>query len=128
LHDTHNATRDALGTIIDGLRAADYSFGTIEDYARARWGRPSWQLTPGPQIHNGCVAAGERGCALSGENEVCGRFWSAQQALGAQQDASPGNALSPARADSGWSQRFENGSVELRPELPAPCNAAWRAR
>ena len=55
MHDTHNATRDALAAVIDGLVAKGYTFGTIEELAQQRWGRPSLGLTPGPALFAACV-------------------------------------------------------------------------
>lgn len=45
MHDTHNATRDALEAVIDGLRNKGYSFATLEEYAHWRWNRSSAELS-----------------------------------------------------------------------------------
>lgn len=84
-HDTHPCTRDALADLIDGLRAAGYSFGTVEDLAQSRWQRPSAELTPGPDLFNARVPVRDWGCqdfskALGKPlrtrgHEICGRAW-----------------------------------------------------
>jgi peptidoglycan/xylan/chitin deacetylase (PgdA/CDA1 family) len=50
LHDTHNATRDALPALIAGLRAADYTFATLEDLVVSRWQASSSELYPRPAL------------------------------------------------------------------------------
>lgn len=79
MHDTHDATRDVLSDIIDGLVAAGYTFDTIEHYVDWRWGRPSMDLTPGPGLYQACVAQRNWGCVSFGvpvgtdrTREVCG--------------------------------------------------------
>jgi peptidoglycan/xylan/chitin deacetylase (PgdA/CDA1 family) len=136
MHDTHNATRDALAAIIDGLRAAGYSFGTIEDFATWRWGHPSLALTPGPTLYDACTSEGDWGCAAIGgalaadhSNAACGRFWRAFIDLGGE--AALGAPLAvPARRASGGAlyQPFASGDVELHPEIAAPCNVEFLPR
>jgi hypothetical protein len=124
LHDTHNATRDALQTIIDGLRAAGYTFGTIEDFAMWRWGRPSIDLTPGPALYDACTAQQDWGCEAAGAAPVCGRFWRAFERLGGAAALGGATAVA-ARAGAGTgavSQAFAGGTVELHPELAVPCD------
>ena len=133
MHDTHNATLEALPSIIDGLVAAGYEFATIEDLVISRWGRPSRELTPGPALYSRCAPERSWGCEQSGETddkgnplEICGRIWSAYQSLdGARQLGKP---LSAQRVDRHGivSQAFELGTLELHPENPAPCNALIR--
>lgn len=128
MHDTHDTTRDVLSDIIDGLVAAGYSFGTIEDYVQWRWNRPSIDLTPGPALYSPCVDESHWGCAAIGaplgtpSHEVCGRMWLAFDALGGA--ASLGAPLEAAQSPASGivSQRFQNAVVELHPEYPAPCN------
>jgi len=38
MHDTHPTTRDVLKSLIEELKKRGYSFGTLEDYCRWRWG------------------------------------------------------------------------------------------
>jgi peptidoglycan/xylan/chitin deacetylase (PgdA/CDA1 family) len=38
MHDTHPTTRDILKSLIEELKRRGYSFGTLEDYCRWRWG------------------------------------------------------------------------------------------
>jgi peptidoglycan/xylan/chitin deacetylase (PgdA/CDA1 family)/chaperonin cofactor prefoldin len=38
MHDTHPTTRDVLKSLIEELKRRGYSFGTLEDYCRWRWG------------------------------------------------------------------------------------------
>jgi peptidoglycan/xylan/chitin deacetylase (PgdA/CDA1 family) len=38
MHDTHPTSRDVLKALIDELKRRGYSFGTLEDYCRWRWG------------------------------------------------------------------------------------------
>jgi peptidoglycan/xylan/chitin deacetylase (PgdA/CDA1 family) len=38
MHDTHPTSRDALKSLIEALKARGYSFGTLEEYCRWRWG------------------------------------------------------------------------------------------
>jgi hypothetical protein len=38
MHDVHPTTRDMLGPLIRELKARGYTFATLEDYARWRWG------------------------------------------------------------------------------------------
>lgn len=38
MHDTHPTTRDILKSLIEDLKQRGYSFGTLEDYCRWRWG------------------------------------------------------------------------------------------
>ena len=124
MHDTHNATRDALRAVIDGLRAAGYAFATIEDLAQARWQRPSVELTPGPALFDGCVAEREWGCDEGDGAPVCGRLWRAYQ------DAGGPAALGAATGTDEWSpepgattQSFARGVLALRPERATSCSA-----
>jgi peptidoglycan/xylan/chitin deacetylase (PgdA/CDA1 family) len=124
MHDTHNATRDVLKAIIDGLRAAGYTFGTIEDFAMWRWGRPSSELTPGPALYDACTAEKDWGCQTGGAASVCGRLWRAYERLGGAAVLGAATA-SPTRGGAGTgpvSQSFAGGTVELHPELATPCD------
>jgi peptidoglycan/xylan/chitin deacetylase (PgdA/CDA1 family) len=130
MHDTHNATRDVLVEIIDGLALAGYSFEPVEHYVEWRWGRPSIDLTPGPALYQPCVDDRNWGCLADGvpvgtdrAREVCGRMWLAYQALGGQAELGAPIAVPETSVDTGIvSQRFERAVVELHPENPAPCN------
>jgi peptidoglycan-N-acetylmuramic acid deacetylase len=134
MHDTHPTTLMALPSVLDGLVAAGYHFATIEDYVAMRWQRPSRELTPGPSARRQCTAERDWGCvtsqrssALTDAVQVCGRMWSAYQALGGATRL--GNALraQTRAADTGIvSQVFERGVVELHPESAAPCNIVVR--
>jgi peptidoglycan/xylan/chitin deacetylase (PgdA/CDA1 family) len=55
MHDTHPTSRDILRSLIEELKRRGYSFGTLEDYCRWRWGPgvfdrfaliPSWKQAP----------------------------------------------------------------------------------
>lgn len=130
MHDTHNATRDVLPAIITGLRAAGYTFGTVEELVRWRWGRASIELTPGPALYDGCTPErnwgcfAEQGADAGAGHEVCGRFWRAVQRFGGRLAlGSPVGA--PMRGTDGTkplSQSFSRGIIELHPELPSPCD------
>ncbi len=131
MHDTHSATRDMLPQIIDGLAAKGYSFETIEHYVQWRWGRPSSDLTPGPNLYNSCVPDRDWGCEATTDaplgsdraTEVCGRMWVAYRAFGGR-EALGASLGAPQRAqDTGIvSQAFEGATIELHPENPPPCN------
>lgn len=122
MHDSHNATRDALSDLIDGLRARGYRFSTIEDQVQQQYGRPSLELLPGPALRRACGVERERSCAELPSGEVCGRYWEAYAAFGGE-DALGKPLSSPARQDSGaLGQSFEHGTIELHPEEPAPCD------
>lgn len=130
MHDTHPTSLAALPDIIEGLRAAGYSFETLEEYAQRRWQRPSVQLSPGPALYARCVAERDWGCEKSSRTdddgralEVCGRMWSAYRALGGKRRLGEPIAAQTLDGDSGiHSQAFERGRVELHPENPPPCN------
>jgi peptidoglycan-N-acetylglucosamine deacetylase len=64
LHDTHNATRDALAALIDRLRALGYGFATIEDYVLWRWSQPSSGIIARAPLYEPSPAHGEE-CAVS---------------------------------------------------------------
>ncbi|HRI54712.1 MAG TPA: polysaccharide deacetylase family protein [Pseudomonadota bacterium] len=128
-HDTHPCTRDALGGVIDGLRAAGYSFATIEDLVNSRWQRPSAELTPGPDVFNGRVAVRDWGCqdfsvalgapARTRAHELCGRAWSYFAQSGGVEAF--GRPLAAPEARSGLSgQWLESSRLELRPDLDRP--------
>lgn len=130
MHDTHNATRDALPAIIDGLSAAGYAFDTIESYVKQTWHRPSVDLTPGPSLYAACVEPSNWGCEAFGvpvgtdrSREVCGRMWLAFRSLGGI-DVLGRPAAAPAASEQSGilSQAFERGVIELHPENPPPCN------
>jgi peptidoglycan/xylan/chitin deacetylase (PgdA/CDA1 family) len=132
VHDTHNATRDALPALIDGLRAAGYSFGTIEELARQRWGRPSLTLTPGPGLFDACVAQAQWGCdgatGADPAHSVCGRLWRAYaSAGGADKLGAPLGAPATDATTGVTSQPFEHGVLELHPERVAPCTETMTA-
>lgn len=130
MHDTHNATLEALGEIIDGLAAAGYSFETVEHYVEWRWGRPGIDLTPGPHLYDACIDERDWGClavdaplGADRSKEVCGRMWLAYEALGgAETLGAPIEAPSTSPETGIVSQSFEHTVVELHPENPAPCN------
>lgn len=130
MHDTHNATRDALRDIIDGLYAAGYSFDTVDHYVDWRWGRPAMDLTPGPALYDPCVEERNWGCASFGvpvgtdrAREVCGRMWVAFESLGGEATLGAPIAAPEKNPDTGIvGQAFEHAIVELHPENQAPCN------
>jgi peptidoglycan/xylan/chitin deacetylase (PgdA/CDA1 family) len=130
MHDTHNATRDALPAMIDGLVAAEYSFETIDHYVEWRWGRPAIDLTPGPSLYQPCVEERNWGCAAFGvpvgtdrAREVCGRMWVAFESLGGEPALGQPIATPVQNPDTGIvSQAFQRAIVELHPENQAPCN------
>jgi len=131
MHDTHSATRDVLPEIIDGLAAQGYSFETIEHYVQWRWNRPSLDLTPGPSLYQSSVPDRDWGCESLGDaplgtdraSEVCGRLWVAYYALGGAEALGAPLGAPERSADTGIvSQPFEQASIELHPENPAPCN------
>lgn len=135
MHDTHSATLAALPSILDSLKAAGYSFATVEDLVKSVWGRGSIELTPGPHVYSHCMREREWGCLTSGAKnsqgeplEVCGRMWGAYVALGGA--ARLGNPVDVPRMNGAglWSQSFERGTVELHPENIAPCNSVFRGR
>jgi peptidoglycan/xylan/chitin deacetylase (PgdA/CDA1 family) len=129
MHDTHNATRDALATVIDGLRANGYVFGTIEDYALWRWGRPSVDVTPGPSLFDACVPQSDWGCQLSdakrstnGTDEVCGRMWLAYQNAGGSSVLGDPQGAAVQSLAGVPTQSFAWATLQLHPENPIPCN------
>jgi peptidoglycan/xylan/chitin deacetylase (PgdA/CDA1 family) len=130
MHDTHNATRDALPEIIDGLVAAGYSFDTIDHYVEWRWGRPAMDLTPGPALYQPCVEERNWGCASFGvpvgtdrASEVCGRMWVGFESLGGEAALGQPIAAPVQNPDTGIvSQAFQHAILELHPENQAPCN------
>ncbi|HXX69510.1 MAG TPA: polysaccharide deacetylase family protein [Polyangiaceae bacterium] len=130
MHDTHDTTLDVLPQLIEGLIGAGYSFDTIEHYAEWRWNRPSIDLTPGPGLYQACLADRDWGCASFGvtvgtdrSREVCGRMWTAYQALGGAAVLGAPTAAPIQSLTTGIvSQAFEHAVVELHPENPAPCN------
>jgi peptidoglycan/xylan/chitin deacetylase (PgdA/CDA1 family) len=130
MHDTHNATRDALPDMIDGLYAAGYAFDTVDHYVDWRWGRPAIDLTPGPSLYDPCVEERNWGCASFGvpvgtdrASEVCGRMWVGFESLGGEAVLGAPVAAPERNPDTGivW-QAFEHAVVELHPENQAPCN------
>ncbi len=133
MHDTHDTTRDALADIVAGLASAGYRFDTIENYAQARWGRPSRDLTPGPSLYSGCVDSGNWGCEAFGvpvgtdrTREVCGRMWRAYQAFGGATGLGVPKAAPTQSATTGIvTQSFDRGVLELHPENPPPCNVVF---
>jgi peptidoglycan/xylan/chitin deacetylase (PgdA/CDA1 family) len=48
MHDTHPTSRDVLKALIEELKRRGYSFGTLEDYARWRWGKGAFDNPPHP--------------------------------------------------------------------------------
>jgi hypothetical protein len=128
MHDTHNATRDALRPIIQGLRSAGYSFGTIEDLVAARWHRRSVEVTPGPRLYDACTPEPDRGCSArsSGQqHDVCGRFWKAWSGAGGSDKLGLPLAEPMLNASGILEQRFERGTIALQPDRPTPCDALW---
>jgi hypothetical protein len=128
MHDTHNATRDALRAIIQGLRKAGYSFATIEELVAARWHRHSVEVTPGPRLYDACTQEADQGCSArsSGQqHDVCGRFWKAWSGAGGT-DKLGLPLAEPMLSHSGLlEQRFERGTITLQPDRPTPCDAVW---
>jgi peptidoglycan/xylan/chitin deacetylase (PgdA/CDA1 family) len=132
LHDTHNATRDALADLIDGLRAAGYTFGTVEELAQQRWGRPSLALTPGPALFAACVPQASWGCDVPADADaahaVCGRLWRAyESAGGAAKLGAPTGAPVTDAVTGVTTQSFEQGVLALHPERVAPCTETMTA-
>lgn len=130
MHDTHNATRDALPDMIDGLASAGYSLDTIDHYVEWRWGRPAMDLTPGPGLYQPCVEERNWGCASFGvpvgtdrAREVCGRMWVGFESLGGEAALGVPIGVPERNPETGIvSQAFERATVELHPENQAPCN------
>jgi peptidoglycan/xylan/chitin deacetylase (PgdA/CDA1 family) len=123
-HDMYPTTRDALPSIIDGLRSLGYRFETLEDYSASRFGRPSYEVVPGPKLYDPCTTERDRGCLYVGSERapVCGRFWNAY--VVAEGSATLGSPLSsPAYSSSANAlmQTFERGTIELHPENEASC-------
>jgi peptidoglycan/xylan/chitin deacetylase (PgdA/CDA1 family) len=130
-HDTHPTSKDALGPIIDGLRAAGYVFGTLEEYAAWRWARASADLTPGPRLFDPCVAERDRGCAAFGAGrarEVCGRFWLAFTSMGgANTLGAPMSVPTAAPAEIGAiAQDFAHATLEVLPRNARTCDVLRR--
>lgn len=127
MHDTHNATRDVVGEVIDRLRAAGYSFALVEDYIRSTYGRPSWELTPGPGLYDACVAQSDRGCIRPSPNgpALCGRVLESYLAAGgASVLGAPVEAPRERLGSRALSMEFEHGTLALHPEVEAPCDVA----
>jgi peptidoglycan/xylan/chitin deacetylase (PgdA/CDA1 family) len=130
MHDTHNATRDALPDMIDGLAAAGYTFETIDHYVEWRWGRPAIDMTPGPGLYQACIEERNWGCASFGvpvgmdrTREVCGRMWVGFESLGGEEALGQPIAAPVMNPDTGIvSQAFQRAIIELHPENQAPCN------
>jgi peptidoglycan/xylan/chitin deacetylase (PgdA/CDA1 family) len=128
-HDTHNTTRDAIGDIVDGLRAAGYSFGTIEELAHSTWGRESLTLTPGPGLFASCSDPRDWGCDQEGQYPICGRVWRVYEEAGGR--ARLGTSLGAMATDAATgviSQVFERGTLELHPEAAQPCSGTVSSR
>ena len=127
MHDTHNTTRDALPAVIAGLRARGYSFATVEQQVLDQYGRSSLALTPGPAMDKHCGAERSRSCVDFPDPQtpsVCGRLWRAFTDLGGQDALGlPQSAAFRQGETRVLMQRFELGTLELRPELDAPCDA-----
>jgi peptidoglycan/xylan/chitin deacetylase (PgdA/CDA1 family) len=127
MHDTHNATRDALPALIDGLRARGYSFATLEQQVRQQYGRPSLELTPGPAMNKHCGRERSRSCTDWGDPDrpdVCGRLWRAFMDLGGEEAVGrPESAPFSQPGTEVVAQTFELGTLELHPELSEPCDA-----
>jgi peptidoglycan/xylan/chitin deacetylase (PgdA/CDA1 family) len=127
-HDTHPTSRDALPTIIDGLRAAGYAFGTMEDYVTWRWNRTSADMTPGPNLFNACVPVQDWGCQAFGSDEdraleVCGQWWAGFQAVGGTSVLGEPAGEPVYGAGTGTIvQAFTTGTLELLPQYARPCN------
>jgi peptidoglycan/xylan/chitin deacetylase (PgdA/CDA1 family) len=127
MHDTHNATRDVLSTMIDGLRANGYSFGTLEEQVLNYYGRSSLELTPGPAMSKQCGDERARSCLDFDDPErpsVCGRFWRAFMDLGGEEAVGlPESEPFQQPGSQIVAQKFELGTLELHPELTEPCDA-----
>jgi peptidoglycan/xylan/chitin deacetylase (PgdA/CDA1 family) len=126
-HDIHPTSRDALPDVIDGLRAAGYSFATMEDYASWRWGRPSIEMTPGPSLYDVDVAEKDWGCqsfdvpvGTGPAHEVCGRMWLGFQALGGLTTFGKPASATTKSADGTISQAFECTTLQLSPSNALP--------
>lgn len=129
MHDTHNATRDVLSAMIDGLRARGYRFETLEQQVVEQYGRPSLDLTPGPAMNQHCGVERSRSC-LGGDDpttpSVCGRMWRAFRDLGG--DDALGRPASERYRQSQTqivAQTYAGGTLELHPELDEPCDSLW---
>jgi len=124
LHDTHDTTRDALPDILDGLVAQGYGFATVEEYVKGRFARSSLELTPGPGLYDVCEGEAPHSCASFGERpSVCGRMWRAFESFGAEaQLGLPTGELVGSDSSQVVAQRFERGTLELRPQAAAPCD------
>ncbi len=134
-HDTHPCTRDALADVIDGLRAAGYTFATIEELVQSRWQRPSAELTPGPDVFNGRVPVRDWGCqdfskalgqpARTRAHELCGRAWSYFAQSGGVEVFGRPLAAPEQDARSGLrGQWLENSRLELHPDVDRPADVA----
>jgi hypothetical protein len=128
MHDTHNATRDALRDIIVGLRDAGYDFGTIEELVAARWSRSSLEVTPGPHLYSPCIEPKDQGCSSRSpgqEHDVCGRMWKVWNDAGGQSALGLPLAEPMPNKQGAISQMFEHGTIELHPERGTACSASW---
>jgi len=115
--------------LIDGLRAQGYSFATLEDYALWRWGRPSAEVTPGPDLFDSCVPQSDWGCESLGvavgtdpARDVCGRMWRAYQSAGGFATLGAPRSACVQSSTGSETQSFERATLELHPENPIPCN------
>ena len=130
-HETHPCSRDALPDIIDGLRAAGYTFGTIEQLAQSRWSRPSADLAPGPHQFDDKYPVKDWGCQdysirfgpsrHQRAHEVCGRTWRffAELGGGAVFDLPDGEPQLD-RVTAMGAQWFHNSRLELHPDQDRP--------
>ena len=130
-HETHPCSRDALSDIIDGLRAAGYTFGTIEQLVQDRWGRPSADLAPGPHQFDDRYPVRDWGCQdysirfgssrHQRAHEVCGRTWRFFADLGGSAvfDLPDGVPQIDPMTTMG-SQWFHNSRLDLHPDLDRP--------
>jgi peptidoglycan/xylan/chitin deacetylase (PgdA/CDA1 family) len=127
MHDTHNATRDVLPELIEGLRASGYTFATLEEQVVEQYGRSSLELTPGPAMNSRCGVERSRSCTDWADPErpdVCGRLWRAFMDLGGEDVVGrPESELFRKPGTQVVAQTFELGTLELHPELPEPCDA-----
>jgi len=127
MHDTHNATRDVLPELIDGLRDSGYTFATLEQQVVEQYGRSSLELTPGPAMDKHCGVERSRSCTdwMDPERpDVCGRLWRAFMDLGGEDALGrPESEPFRQRKTQVVAQTFELGTLELHPELSEPCDA-----
>ncbi|MBX7098987.1 MAG: polysaccharide deacetylase family protein [Myxococcaceae bacterium] len=137
-HDSHPASRDALPAIIDGLRAAGYTFTTTETWARSTWKKPSLDLTPGPGTFKASVPEAQWGCedfsasfhAAAGTRdfEICGRMWRVFNTYGRVGIFGRPTKVIATSATTGVVKHWHTRTrFELRPEREFPADVQFGA-